>query len=283
MITARFLRPILLAAALPAVVVGVGVTAPAASAHAASAHAPSAVVTRRAVRHVRPLDLRRSAVRAVSTLESPAWAGYVAVGKTKTGSFRYVQATFTVPSLNCSNNADAYVSQWVGLDGFTAPTLEIAGIAEACAGGVATYGSWYDMYPAAQGTGIAVNPGDAIEVSARYNAARSVASGRYNLVLVDVTTGKRFNHWLKCGASSCTNGSAEVISDGAGSFPLADYGISNFENIGIVDHAGQKGGFSSADWKNVKAVQVNSLHAILQTPGSVFGGAAFSSYWRKAA
>src|SRR5262249_13196507 len=54
------------------------------------------------------------AAAARSTVNSPNWAGYEAAN-TSGGSFQYVQATFTVPSLNCAQTPTASVAQLVSL------------------------------------------------------------------------------------------------------------------------------------------------------------------------
>src|SRR5271170_7873186 len=63
---------------------------------------------------------------------SPNWAGYVAYGT----KFRYVQATFEVPRLNChqtpGTGIPAMASAWVGLDGAGSRTVEQDGVLGEC-------------------------------------------------------------------------------------------------------------------------------------------------------
>src|SRR5580693_10450858 len=48
------------------------------------------------------------------------WSGYIALPKSgRTKTFKYVQADYTVPSVNCGTTPTAFAYQWVGLDGDT--------------------------------------------------------------------------------------------------------------------------------------------------------------------
>ncbi|HEY2576244.1 MAG TPA: G1 family glutamic endopeptidase [Streptosporangiaceae bacterium] len=154
--------------------------------------------------------------------DSGNWSGYVALpesGKTKT--FRYVQASYSVPSVNCSVTNYAFSYHWVGLDGWTDGTVEQDGIGSFCVSGTPTYFAWYEMFPAGVTEEFAVNPGDAISSSVTYNG-----SGNYTMKLTDQTTGQNFSVPTTC-ASTCNNNSAEVITEGYTSAPYqgtADFG-----------------------------------------------------------
>src|SRR5581483_8004458 len=51
-------------------------------------------------------------------LDDGNWAGYLAVGSWSGASFINVQASFSVPSLNCAKTAAGYAGQGVGLGGY---------------------------------------------------------------------------------------------------------------------------------------------------------------------
>jgi hypothetical protein len=295
--TARFLRPALAVAALPVMALMVS---------ASAGGAPAATAPSLANAHPHPLELlhgtkpngiTNSAISSGMTAYTANWSGYVATGSWSGAQFRYAQATFSVPSLNCAaapgtTANPATVADWVGLDGVgynfgNSGTVEQDGIIGQCVSGTAEYGAWWENYPNAPTyPNITISPGDAIEADVYYDAARSVAQGQYNFTLKDVTTGQSFGTWQKCGASSCKNSSAEVITEAPSSssavLPLADYGISNFENIAMTDKAGQRGGVTSSNWKSTEVVQENSSGKILSTPGGLFGGEAFSTFWKAA-
>ena len=102
--------------------------------------------------------------------------------------------------------------------------------------------------------------------------------------MTDVTTGQTFSQYEACAVATCANSSAEVITEapavGTATLPLADYGISNYENIAITDRSGQRASFSTANWVNTEVQQLDSTSTtVVSTPGPLFGGQAFSSYW----
>jgi hypothetical protein len=250
------------------------------------------------VHGTKPNGITNAALGRDFTAYSSNWSGYVATGSWSGAQFRYVQATFTVPSLNCAAAAGtsaspATVADWVGIDGVgynfgASSTVEQDGIVGQCVSGTAQYAAWWENYPNAPTyPNITINPGDAIEADVYFNPGRTAAQGQYNYTLTDVTTGQSFNTpWEKCGASSCKNSSAEVITEAptgsAGLLPLADYGLSNFENVAMTDKAGQRAGITSSNWKSTDVVMDNSSGTVLSTPGPLFGGAAFSDFWKAA-
>jgi hypothetical protein len=292
-------RPALAVLAVPAVALVIGATAsaspatPAATARAASA--PSVRI------HPHPLELlhgakpagiTNSALSTTSPAYSGNWSGYVATGNTSTSGFRYVQATFTVPSVNCTATPDAVTGAWVGLDGVgydfgTSTSVEQDGIGAECDGGTPNYYAWYESYPSdAVVANFTVSPGDAVEASVFWNAA-APASQRYDYQLTDVTTSASLNTLQPCGGT-CHLSSAEVITEAPSdastgqTVPLSDYGIINYANIAVTDRSGQRAGFPSPNWKDTEIIQENNANQILSTPSSLYGGLAFSSYWKAA-
>jgi hypothetical protein len=300
---ARFLRPVMALAAVPAVALLVASSAGAAP---TTAQDPAvAAATAAAQPHPTPLHLvpthgtkvfNQPAGTSNTVEASSNWAGYVATGSWNGAGFRYVQATFNVPSVNCTastagnaNYPDTF-DDWVGLDGvgynFSASTsVEQIGIYGQCASGAPVYGAWWETYPNAE-TPISfqVSAGDAITADVYWDATRTAAQGQYLLALTDVTTGQTFSQYEACAAATCANSSAEVITEapaiGAATLPLADYGISNYENIAVTDRSGQRAGFSSANWVNTEVEQLDSTgSSVVSAPGPLFGGQAFSSFW----
>jgi hypothetical protein len=294
----RFLRPALAAAALPAIALLVSASTGVAPARTTSSVAKFHPHPLELVHGTKPNGITNAALGHDFTAYSSNWSGYVATGTWSGAQFRYVQATFTVPSLNCAvapgtSTSPATMADWVGIDGVgynfgASSTVEQDGIVGQCVGGTAQYAAWWENYPNAPTyPNLTINPGDAIEADVYYNSARTAAQGQYNYTLTDVTTGQSFNTpWEKCGASSCKNSSAEVITEAptgsAGLLPLADYGLSNFENIAMTDKAGQRAGITSSNWKSTNVVMKNSYGTVLSTPGPLFGGEAFTDFWKAA-
>jgi hypothetical protein len=294
----RFLRPALAAAALPAIALLVSASTGVAPAKTAASVVKFHPHPLQLLGGTKPNGITNSALSHDFTAYSSNWSGYVATGTWSGAQFRYVQATFTVPSLNCAaapgtTAAPATVGAWVGIDGVgynfnNSNTVEQDGIVGQCVSGTAQYAAWWENYPNAPTyPNLTINAGDAVQADVYYNPARTAAQGQYNFTLTDVTTGQSFNTpWEKCGASSCLNSSAEVITEAptgtAGILPLADYGIANYENIAMTDKAGQRAGITSSNWKSTNVVQENSSHTILSAPGPLFGGQAFSTFWKGA-
>ena len=299
----RFFRPALAAAALPAIALLVSASTGVAPAKTTPSQAKFHPHPLHLVHGTKPKAITNSPLGHDFTAYSSNWSGYVATGTWSGAQFRYVQATFTVPSLNCAAaagtaSAPATVGDWVGIDGVnynwqnTSPSVEQDGIAAQCVSGAAQYYAWWENYPNAPTyPNLTINPGDAIEADVYFNAGRTAAQGQYNFTLTDVTTGQSFNTpWEKCGASTCLNSSAEVITEAPTDgntgllLPLADYGISNYENIALTDKAGQRAGITSSNWKSTNVVMVDSTTGTrtLSTPGPLFGGAAFSAFWKAA-
>ena len=294
------LRPALAVIAVPAAALLISASASAAPTASAASTAPAAS-TAQASAHTHPLELlhgvkpsgiTNSALSTTNPAYSSNWSGYVATGNTSTSAFRYVQATFTVPSVNCSAAPDSVTGAWVGLDGVgynfgDSTSVEQDGITAECASGTPSYYAWWENYPnAPTEANFTISPGDAIEAYVYWNA-NAPASQRYNYVLTDVTTGASLNTLQPCGGT-CHLSSAEVITEAptdastGETVPLSDYGIVNYENIAVTDRSGQRGGFLSPDWKATEIIQENNANQIVSTPSSLYGGMAFSTYWERA-
>jgi hypothetical protein len=136
-------------------------------------------------------------------LGGPTDAGYEA---SHAGvSYHQVSADWTVPKATCLAQ-DGYVSTWVGLDGYSTPTVEQAGVLAYCTGGTVAYEGWYELYPAYPV--YVTNPisaGDAV-------TATVTASGTdaFTFTLTDTTRG-----WTHTAHATGTAqlGSAEIVNE----------------------------------------------------------------------
>jgi Peptidase A4 family len=279
--TARLLRPLAVAASVAALAMFAAL--PAGATAASSPHSSKIV-------QVHPMILTPGASTSGSTVVSGNWAGYAALPRHSGGKFRYIAATFTVPSVNCSATPDSFSVHWVGLDGAggTNPTVEQDGIESSCNGSTPAYSAWWETFPGNSIQPVAsinLSPGDAVIASVFYNTASGSHHNMFNLILNDVTNGNSFNLWENCGALSghtCKRNSAEVISEAPSSgsiLPLADYGIESFVNVKITDKGKQKGGISSSNWKHDKIIQASNTDT-LATPSRLYGSHAFSNTWK---
>jgi hypothetical protein len=209
------------------------------------------------------------------------WSGYVATPK-KGGakSFRYVAASYEVPSVNCSVTNYAFSYHWVGLDGWTDGTVEQDGIGSFCVSGSPTYFAWYEMYPAGVTEEFAVNPGDAITSSVTFNGGTS-----YTMQLTDQTTGQNFNVATTC-TSTCPNSSAEVITEGYTSSPYngtADFGEEHYDTASIQSAKGLSGGLTGTNWNTTESIALGATTGGIDTePGPLYkvtGLSAFPLTW----
>jgi hypothetical protein len=161
-----------------------------------------------------------------SVVTSSNWAGYVATGSN--GTFTSASSNWTEPVGHCSGAGGKYAAFWVGLDGYTSPTVEQIGSEVDCTGFFPRYYAWYEVYP---GTAVnftnPVSPGDQFTGTVTYTAPST-----FNLVLKDVTKG-----WTQSVSSTLANAarsSAEVIAEapcctaGGGILPLTDFGTASF-------------------------------------------------------
>jgi Peptidase A4 family len=154
---------------------------------------------------VRPggADLKAGA-SGTTTVGSYNWSGYADVSKP--GAFTAVSATWSQPATVCSPEQEL-TAYWVGLDGYNDETVEQDGTLAYCFEGVASYYTWWEMYPGASVTvGSTVQPGDVITASVK----RSGTS--YTLSLTDFNNpANSFSTVQSC--TTCENDSAEWIAE----------------------------------------------------------------------
>jgi hypothetical protein len=234
----------------------------------------------------------RTIPRQMVVGHSTNWSGY-ADKACSTCALRYVTATFTVPSVNCSGvtTVGTYnASEWVGLDGLATSTVEQTGVDGYCDAATPAYYVWYEMYPlnpvafAISGFG----PGDAVTTSVYYNASTHL----WQLTLNDITQGVGFTTNQPCpSGSSCQNKSAEVITEDPGGGVangdyLADFGQVGYWNATVTSLAGYHGnlGDRSGLWTAYQVSIWNGSHQ-MTSPGSLYNSGNYSSFtdtWRSA-
>jgi hypothetical protein len=220
-----------------------------------------------------------SSASNTSKIDSVNWAGYAAA-RPGTG-FRYVQATFFVPYVDCTSTLNAFSSHWVGLDGLNSRTVEQLGVEAGCAGSSPEYYAWFEMYPGNEASAFSVKPGNSIVASVYYNRQTSM----FILAMDDTTTGQHFSRSLKCAANPCTRASAEVISespaDASGkALPLADYRASSFSGISVTDSLGRRGTLKSQWWNTYQITEIGGTSGgVAGQSTSLYQGEAFNNYW----
>jgi Peptidase A4 family len=134
---------------------------------------------------------------------SENWSGYAATSAKK---FNFVSSQFVQPKVSCPGKANQFMSNWVGLDGFTTGTVEQTGTLGFCGGKKHTtpqYEAWYEMFPAGSVNVFKVKPGDIIDTAVKFTG------GKFNISIGDVNSGKHFA--ISKGCASCERASAEWI------------------------------------------------------------------------
>lgn len=171
----------------------------------------------------RPLVHSTATTLDATTLPSVNWSGYADVeGGAKTVSS--VSGQWVIPYVQCPvgpyRYSDAFIAQWVGIDGATDGTVEQLGTATQCFEGVTYYYVWYEMFPGGtveEGTQACINnnvdcpePGDKISASVTVKPAGG--NNDYTLSLTDFThPAESFSVTATCAPSTCLDSSAEWI------------------------------------------------------------------------
>jgi hypothetical protein len=207
----------------------------------------------------------------VTSKRSLYWAGYVAYNPDVETSdfFKYVTATFTVPSIKTSCQAADYnaVSQLVGLSGswvqsFEFP-LQAAGVYETCASGSPVYSAAYWNVPAnganddqpGQMDGptllFPVSPGDVVFASVYLLPpcpSGSLGCLEYvRFTVTDQTTGQTWQQKVACDTNDvgsrgirCDTVTAEVVTQAdvnatGGGNATPDFGSVRFTQVKVTD------------------------------------------------
>jgi hypothetical protein len=142
-------------------------------------------------------------VGPLSSVKSNNWAGYV----DRAHIYDLARATWRQPKVRCGSG-DSIAAFWVGLDGYTSPTVEQDGTLAYCHHGRPTYYTWWEMYPRndVQLMHASVKPGDKVTSSVVRHGTR------YTLKVVDHThPGNSFQRFTNCAV--CKNSSAEWIAE----------------------------------------------------------------------
>ncbi len=240
-----------------------------------------------------PLSHTQPQPRAATV--SGNWAGYVAVGRTRTASTRFkrVVGAWTEPRAQCASGHQTYSAFWVGLGGYRsgATKLEQTGSEADCSkSGHASYSTWYELVPNLPvRLNVRVKPGDTLAASVTLGQSGAVIHMR------NISTGRSFAkripfeapdgssaEWIAEAPSSCGGG-------GCNTLPLTDFGSMSFTGASAVTVSGRVGSISGPEW-NGQAIQLtNDLQAFSATSGPTFasatpgaltsGGSGFSVTW----
>lgn len=231
---------------------------------------------------VQPYDRLLRSPQGEPIVYSSDSSGYAATPKSgRASAFRYVTASFTVPSLTCPAPGGSYNGdlQMIALTPGISQFGYEDGINSLCEpGGSVLYQGWYDT-PTGGGS-IDVNPGDAITAFVYYQAT----TGTYTLNLTDTTTGQGFNVTPQ---GPIQNNVAEVVTVGEGNVNdgMADFAAVHFDTIRVTDSVGQHGGLTNANWNTNEVIALGpSSGQIEAQPGLLYRASppaqsAFETTW----
>jgi peptidase A4-like protein len=221
-----------------------------AAAHPASAAPPG-------VRPGGPVN-SLSTPRQNTIVTSSNWAGYVATGAS--GTFTSASANWTEPAGRCTGRGGKYAAFWVGIDGYTSPTVEQIGTEVDCSGFYPRYYAWYEVYPgAAVNFPNPVSPGDQFSGSVTYQSPST-----FNLVLKDTTKG--WTQTVGVTLAGAARSSAEVIAEApccisnGGILPLTNFGTASFASAAA-------NGQSLAAFQPTEIVMPDTSVSAISSPG----------------
>ena len=168
-------------------------------------------------------------IQAATALTSTNWAGYAATAAA--GKVTKVSGAWVEPAAKCTSQL-RLAAFWVGIDGFSSSTVEQVGTIMQCYGGAATYGAWWEMYPANALqliSTITVHAGD------HFSASVTHSSAGFKMSIKDITTGVSFS--VTANQVGTARSSAECIveapagdSTTSGLYPLANFGTLKFSS-----------------------------------------------------
>lgn len=196
------------------------------------------------------------------------WSGYDATS----GGYTSVTATWTQPSVNCSQGGD--VVFWTGLGGGTAGSnsLQQNGTFVQCEGSKPVYSAWWETWPCNDITqyGGTVKAGDKITAS-----TVNEGGNKYKLTVTDATEGWSVDP-VKAGCNGGTTATAEVITE----TPEIGSGLADLPDVKKVTYTSATiNGDPLPDAKPTKVINARS-GVTMDTTSAITGGTSFSNVWK---
>jgi hypothetical protein len=184
---------------------------------------------------------------------STNWGGYVAASKLsspKKSSVSAAYGTWIVPTLEATLD-DSYCAIWVGIDGYSSPTVEQIGTSHDFVDGQQDDYAWFEMYPGGAYIidGFPLVPGDVISASVVYTSNSTFVLKLYNdtqQVFVTIPT-----QYTK--SSTARRQSAEWIVEAPyynGILPLSDFVTAYLWGCSATIN-GKTAPIKNSSWQNI--------------------------------
>lgn len=224
------------------------------------------------------------AVVSIADATSNNWSGYAI--EEGTGTFSDIRGSWTVASVSCPQNASAYSSAWIGIDGYGSSTVEQDGTDSDCNNGVPNYYAWYEMYPQAAvqitsstlglvGTGT-VQAGDSMSAHVSYD----VSTTTWTLALSDTTQNWTFSTTIIDGLLSRSSIEWIVERPEVCNPTCSLTSLSDFSTFTMTGATAQTGTVSPESGVSIDMVG-NDSSTVLSRVGSLStDGESFSVTWQ---
>lgn len=215
---------------------------------------------------------------------STNWCGYAAATDLSFPRPRTVNAvagTWTVPTL-LGPNPNGYSAVWVGIDGFTSPTVEQIGTESDWINGAQVNYAWFDMFPRGsfQIIGFPVNNGDVIT-----GIVTHITGNSFQLILLNFTQNVfTIIPSVYTKLSGARRSSAEWIVEAptdinGNVLPLANFGTLPFMNS-IATIRGVTGPINDPSWQNDAITMVTPSNTTKAAPSALSpDGSSFTATW----
>jgi hypothetical protein len=193
-------------------------------------------------------------------VSSTNWSGYAAetnLNHPTQNSVSAVSGSWIIPS----TKSTGYSAFWVGIDGYSSPTVEQIGTEHDFLNGVQQHYAWFEMYPGGSYVinGFPLNPGDVISASVTY-------TGSNTFVMVLMNDTQKVSYTVPTSytkSSTALRESAEWIVEAPysnGILPLADF-VTAYMWGCMATINGVAGPIGNSSWQNVGIEMVTTSGA----------------------
>lgn len=195
---------------------------------------------------------------------STNWAGYASLTNLTNpalNSVTQISGTWIVPKLSASSK-DTFSSTWVGIDGFTSPTVEQIGTEQDWINGKQSNYAWFEMYPDFSFTivNFTIQPGDLVTASVVYagNSIFILSITNHTKKLHTVIPPKYTKSTVAQRSSAEWIMEAPFLKD---VLPLAHFNKINFFNCTATINK-IKGPINDKNWKNERIMMITENGAL---------------------